>query len=352
MAETIAGLGCEVTIVGRELGTCCKRTVLPFKTVRFRMIFKRGFLFYKFINIRILFHLLMNRYGLIVANDLDTLLPGYLVSKIKNIPLVFDSHEYFTGVPELAKRHFRRWIWKSVEKMIMPGLVNILTVSGSIANLYKNEYQVNPVVIRNCARNTSKIIPFLRNEINVPENVLLLIYQGRGINIERGGEELIEALQEIEGLFLLIIGGGDVYSTLQEKVVSFNLSAKVRFVETTSWHELIRYTKCADAGLSLDKDTNINYRFSLPNKLFDYLSSGIPVIAGDLPEVSRIISEFNCGLVISKITPENISKSIIRIRDDKELLNKLKANAVIASQSLNWDTESIKVKEFYKGILK
>jgi len=140
-------------------------------------------------------------------------------------------------------------------------------------------------------------------------------------------------------------------SSLKTKTKELGLSDRIRFFPKMQWKEMIRYTRSADAGLSLEKDTNLNYRFSLPNKLFDYFSAGIPVIAGDLPEIRKIIDDNECGIIIPAITPEEISKAVIRIKDDRAFLNKLKQNAVNASGSLNWEKESVKVFEFYKRIL-
>ncbi|MCX6329548.1 MAG: hypothetical protein NTZ85_08570, partial [Bacteroidia bacterium] len=88
----------------------------------------------------------------------------------------------------------------------------------------------------------------------------------------------------------------------------------------------------------------------LPNKLFDYISAGIPVITSDLPEVKKIVKESGCGIIIQTVKSEEICKAIIKLRDDLVLLNKLKQNTVIASETLNWDLESKKVADFYKVI--
>jgi len=210
MARTVQGFGTEITIIGRKRGSCCEKNDVPWKTHRFRMIFKKGFLFYKFYNIRLFFYLLCHRFDLLVANDLDTLLPNFLISKLKGIPLVYDSHEYFTGVPELQNRHFVRWVWRSIERNILPGLMYFITVSDPIAEQYFTEYGIRPVTIRNCAAKADGIIPFSRKELGVKEEDMLLIMQGAGINIHRGGEEMIEAMQQIENVSFLIVGSGDV----------------------------------------------------------------------------------------------------------------------------------------------
>jgi glycosyltransferase involved in cell wall biosynthesis len=315
------------------------------------MIFKRGFLFYASFNVRLFGFLLLNKYDLLVSNDLDTLLPSYLVSNLKHIPLVYDSHEYFTGVPEIQDRPIVRWVWKRIEKYIFPRLKHVMTVSDSIANQYKSEYGLTPLTVRNCSIKTEQIIPFSREELEINPDHLLLILQGTGINIDRGGEELIEAVSLTDKVTLLVIGSGNQFEFLIKKVSQMGLTRQIKFIKKLAWKELMRYTRSADAGLSLDKNSNMNYNFSLPNKIFDYLSAGIPVIATDIPEIAKIVNRYNCGILISEPTPERIGRAIIKLRDEKDLLAGLKHNAVIASETLNWENESLKVEELYRSII-
>ena len=151
MAGTVSRLNCDITIIGRKRGDCCNNDTVPFRTKRFRMIFKRGFLFYKFFNIRLFIYLLLHKFDLLVANDLDTLLPNFLVSKLKGLPLVCDSHEYFTGVPEIQNRPFVKWVWQCIEKMIFPHLNYVITVCDSIAAQSVAEYRIRPFNIKNCS---------------------------------------------------------------------------------------------------------------------------------------------------------------------------------------------------------
>jgi glycosyltransferase involved in cell wall biosynthesis len=351
MAESISSLGCEVTIIGREKGKCCRYDRVPFKTKRFKMLFSKGFLFYKFFNARLFIYLIFHHYDIIVANDLDTLLPNYLVSRIKHLKLIYDSHEYFTGVPELSDRPLVRWIWSLIERNIFPQLDHVFTVSESIADIYELQYKIRPLVVRNCARNSETIIPYDRKEFGIDKDNLILILQGAGINIDRGGEELIEAVRQTENVTLFIIGSGDVLKMLKAKVNDADLGQRVKFISKVPWEEMIRFTKMADAGISLDKNTSLNYSFSLPNKLFDYISAGIPVIAGKLEEVSKIVETYDCGLIITEIIPSEISRAIITLRDNAELRNRLKQNAANASLTLNWENEKKKVIVLYQSVI-
>ena len=226
-----------------------------------------------------------------------------------------------------------------------------MTVSDSIAQQYETEYGIRPVTVRNCSRSAKEIEPFTRSELGISENHLLLILQGTGINADRGGGELIEAIYSTENVSLLMVGSGNLLDALKKKANELKLSDRVKFFPEVPWKELMRYTKSADVGISPDKDTNINYRFSLPNKIFDYISAGIPVIASDLHEVSKIIKEHKCGIIIPEVTPEAISKALKEIKNNSGLIAELKQNAVIASESINWEKESIKVTEFYSLII-
>ncbi|HPT22416.1 MAG TPA: glycosyltransferase family 4 protein [Bacteroidales bacterium] len=351
MAAAVRELECDITLIGRRSGECCNNVIIPFKTKRFRMLFKRGFLFYAFFNIRLFFHLLFHRYDILVSNDLDTLLPNWLVSKLKRTPLVYDSHEYFTGVPEIQNRRLVKWVWKSIERIIFPRLKYVITVSDSIAELYEKEYKIRPLTVRNCSVKADNIFPYSRTEIGVNPDHLLLILQGTGINVDRGGEELIDAVNITEGVSLLIVGSGDMIDTLKRKVRSLDLNNRVRFFPKVPWEELLRYTRSADAGMSLDKNNNVNYLYSLPNKLFDYIAAGIPVVASDLPEIKKVIVENKCGVIVRNVNPENISEAFTKLLDNKAKLEELKRNAVKASGTINWKIENEKVKELYNSII-
>lgn len=351
MAQAVSNLGVEVTIIGRVRGDCCKNESVPFKTKRFKMLFNKGFLFYKFFNIRLFFYLLFHRFDILVANDLDTLLPNFLIARIRNLRLVYDSHEYFTGVPELSGRPFVKWIWTMIERNIFPHLKYVITVSDSIADLYDTCYGVKPVVVRNVSPSSESLLPLTREEIGIETRHLLLIIQGGGINIDKGGDELIDAVSLMQHVSLIFAGSGDVVPLLKKKVLHLGLNGRIKFFPAMKWSELMRLTKSADAGLSLEKDTNINYRYSLPNKLFDYISAGIPVITGNLPEIRKIVESYDCGLIIPEITPAEISRAIIELRDNPELKKRLKQNSAKAFAELNWKNEQEKVISLYRRII-
>jgi glycosyltransferase involved in cell wall biosynthesis len=351
IASVVSSLDCEILIIGRRLGDCCSSVQIPFRVKRFRMVFKKGFLFYMFYQVRLFFYLLTRKTAVLVANDLDTLLPNYLVSVIRNVPLIFDSHEYFTGVPELRERHLVRSIWKFVERRIVPRLKYVMTVSGGIARLYNGEYGISPLVVMNCSPSPDHIVPYSREELGIRNGDLLVILQGTGINIGRGGDELIEAIALTSDVSLIVAGSGSAVVGMKILAAAKGIEHRVKFTGQIAWEHLIKYTKAADIGASLDDRTDLNHLYSLPNKLFDYISSGIAVLASDLPEINSIVQTFSCGITLKEVTTENIASALAGLARDRTMLYEMKRNALYASEKLNWNTESSSVSSFYSKIL-
>jgi glycosyltransferase involved in cell wall biosynthesis len=342
---SLVSMGFAVQLTGRELPDSFPLN-RSYRTCRMRLLFKKGPMFYAEYNVRLFFHLLFRKTDLLVSNDLDTLLANYIIHKLKRVPLVYDSHEYYTETPELIHRPFVQSIWERIERFIFPKLTDILTVNESIAALYADKYGKKLNVVRNMPRkynaeNTSAAI-----DLGFLNGKRLIILQGAGINIQRGAEEAILAMQYIENAMLLIIGNGDVIGELQNLTRDSNLNDRVIFMPRKPYVELMKYTSVAEIGLTLDKDTNINYKYSLPNKLFDYIHAGTPVLASPLPEIKKIIEQYNVGELIESHDPEHIALKI-NLMLSSNCKTILKENLKKAASELNWENEEQILKLVY-----
>ena len=310
-------------------------------TIRKKMFFRRGPQFYAEYNVRLFLYLFFHTPDLIFANDLDTLPAAWLASKLRSKRLIYDTHEYYTETPELVKRPFIQNIWKGIENFLFPKLTDVLTVNSSIAKLYSDKFNIPVSFSRNIPQTYTpeRIKTRQELELGLPTDKRIIILQGAGINIQRGAEEAVLAMQYVENAVLLIAGSGDVLPILQQMVEKYHLQDKVIFKAKMPFTELRQYTLNADLGLAIDKDTNLNYHFSLPNKLFDYIHSGIPVLSSRLIELEQIIKKYDIGYFIDTHNPVHIAEQINTIFADTDKYNQTKNNTVTAKQELCWENE-------------
>ncbi len=321
-----------------------------YRTKRFRMFFEKGALFYAWFNFRLFWFLLFHSSSILVSNDLDTLLPNYLVSKLKRTKLVYDSHEYFTEVPELISRPKIRAVWERIERFIFPKLKYVSTVNYSIAQKYQEKYGVPLKVVRNVSPLWNPSLIHSKKELGIPEGKNILIMQGAGLNVDRGVEEAIRMMPFLENTVLIIVGNGDIIPEMKKLVETENWQNLVLFFGKRPYQELLQFTQQADLGLSFDQPTNPNYLFSLPNKIFDYIHTSTPVVCSDLVEVSKLVKGYDVGEIVTDFGPKALAQQIQRILDNPELMEFWKNKCKIAASKENWGVEVQQLNEFYPKV--
>jgi|TARA_R110000737_G_scaffold298126_1_gene304969 glycosyltransferase involved in cell wall biosynthesis len=338
----------EVTLLGRKLENSQAITGRPYETRRFKLPFTKGPLFYAFLNLRFFFYLLFHKCDIILANDLDTLLAASWAKKFKRkCEIVYDSHEYYTGVPELVARPKVQKIWERIEGKIFPKLDKIYTVNQSIADLYEARYGKKLYVVRNVSPLLGVLKLLEPSDYGISENKKIILMQGAGINVDRGAEEAVEAMHEIENAVLVFIGDGDVVPQLKTYVHENRLDRKVYFLGKKPYMEMMQFTRLANIGLTLDKGTNINYQNSLPNKLFDYIQGGTPILATDIKEVKSIVEEYEIGEIITDLNPKNLAEKLKKMLENEEKLRFYAQNCLKTAQILNWEHECKVLEKIY-----
>lgn len=341
--------GYEVLLVGRQLRNSPPMNPRPYDYQRMKLLFERGVLFYAELNFRLFLKLLFQKSTLLWANDLDTLGANYMVSLLKRIPLIYDSHEHFTETPELNGRPFKKKIWKLLERSLVPRLQYVFTVCHPIADYFHTQYSIEARIVRNIPPHASpsKHPTALPDTQRPHEN--LLLWQGGGCNIDRGLEELIAAMPLINA-HLYIIGGGDIFAALQQTVKELNLETKVTLLSRMPFEEMMQYTRHATLGLCIDKPTNKNYLISLPNKLFDYIRAELPMVVSPLPEIKKIVDKYKIGTYLVSYDPRQMAKQINDLLADKETLNTYKQNLKTASAELSWENEEKEIFDLLNEI--
>jgi glycosyltransferase involved in cell wall biosynthesis len=343
--------GYTVVLVGRQ-----RKNSIPLKSqnhrcVRLNLLFDKGPFFYAELNIRLFIFLLFSKVDLIFSNDLDTLPAAFLAHKLKRrSKIVYDSHELFTEAPELEGRFVKK-IWECMEKIIFPKLTNIITVNDTIAEIFKSKYRKSIVVIRNVSEKFDWSELKSKKDLGIPEDKELIIVQGSGLNVDRGIEEAILAMQLINNAILLIVGDGDVIPNAKELVKTHQLETKVLFFGKRPYKELMQFTRYASIGLALDKPKSLNYRFALPNKLFDYIQANTAVICSNLIEIQKIVEKYEIGIFIETISPEAIAETINGLLENKDKLLSFQENCKKAAEVENWENEKVKLKALLEKVV-
>lgn len=349
VCNTLLEMGFRITLVGRIMSDSTSFS-RPYETKRFRLPFHTGALFYAALNVRLFFYLLFKRTDIIVANDLDTLLPAFLIARMKGKELVYDSHEYFTEAEGLTNRPFPKRVWLTIEGFIFPKLKHIITVNETIAGIYRALYHVPVHVVRNVPLLRNEVVHASREALGLPTDKRIILLQGAYIDPDRGGMELALSMEFLPSALLLIIGSGRDLHNIKRIVEEKNLHNRVRFIAKLPFQELQQYTAIADVGVSLDKPLHLNYAYSLPNKLFDYIHAGLPVLVSDLPELRRVVETYKIGAVVRHVEPQEIAASLQRMFDGGEL-GEWRKNAIHAAQELNWQREQEVVRSVYSAFL-
>lgn len=331
--------GYEISIIGTNL---YGKPPLnrPYSFHRFHLAFQRKFLLFAEFNFKLFWKLLFksDKHTILLANDLDSLLPNYLVSKFKKIPLVFDSHEIYSELPSIQGRYAQK-LWRKLEKYLIPKIEYFYTVSEGYADFFEERYSNRPIIIKNVpiiATVSDKNKNIHTKLPETPCSKKIIVYQG-AINFSRGIDKMIEAMKYIENAQLWIIGNGPLKNTFENLCKELRLDHKIYFLGEISPEQLKLITPKAELGISLEEDGGLSYRYALPNKIFDYVHAKIPVLGTYLPEIKNMINENQIGEVITNHSAIEISEKIklLLSRGKKHYENNLEKTSI----KYNWEAQ-------------
>ena len=337
VCTSLQQMGFDVLLVGRKLKSSLSLQ-RGYSTKRMSLLFNSGMLFYAEYNLRLFFFLLFSKCDVLLSNDLDTLLANHLASKLKGSALVYDSHELFPEAPELQKRPFVKGVWECLERCLLPKQKHAYTVCQSIAEFYRAKYGVRMEVLRN--------VPILLEGKRKQRNEKMLIYQG-AINPGRGLDLAIRALSFLEGVKLLIVGGGKGTDELKRLAKQQGVEQQVEFVGWVPQEKLKEYTEKANVGLLLEEPLGLSFEYALPNKLFDYIHAEIPFVTTPLVEVKRVVENYKIGELLKSREPKILAQQIeelFQTEIDIEAYDK-------AKKELCWQKEEVVLKEVFSPFL-
>ncbi|MEE9438957.1 MAG: glycosyltransferase [Saprospiraceae bacterium] len=338
----LADMGYDVLLVGRKKQDSQPLLSQVFDQKRINCFFSKGVFFYGEYNFRLILFLIFSSQRVVYSVDLDTLFAGGIVSRLKNIKLIHDAHEYFVEVPELAGNKFKKMLWDRIGKWFIPKADLNITVNRELAVVLEKKYGAQFEVIRNT--------PVIDDEEHINNfNNRIILYQGV-LNKGRGLEELIAAMNNLpDDIVLHIAGEGDLSKKLRAIVKQNNIEKRVKFLGWLSPAQLKEATKKATIGLNLLSSDSLNYKYSLANKFFDYMHAEVPSINMDFPVYRRICSAYPVGLCIPDLHIDSISEAILSILESKETYNSFVLECKCAKYLFCWEKEAAELKRMVEG---
>lgn len=289
------------------------------------------------------------KYDIYHSNDLNTLPQGLFCSKlrIKKRKLVYDSHEV-----QISRTGYNSKSYGYLEYFLLKGIDVMIVENHTRARFNKKIYGFYPEVVHNypmVVRKNKNIQVPLREQLGLPENEKILLYQG-GIQTGRGLEKLIKAVPMINEGTLVLIGDGKIKAELEQLVMNMDLQGRVKFIPKVPLAELPSYTRNAYLGFQVLNNVCFNHYSASSNKLFEYIMSGIPVIACSFPEIKKVVKEENVGYCVNSHDPTSIAAGVNVLLNSPEEYCKMKKNSVTARDKYNWNKEKERFLSIYKSV--
>lgn len=264
----------------------------------------------------------------------------------KKANLIYDIHELETETVGLKR--FKKYVIQLLEKLLISYVDGTFVVSESIAMWYRSRYDLNKVwTIRNIPEQIENIniekFP-LRKTFNIPENTLVFIYQGviargRGINI------ILESFAAVGSkAHVIFMGYGNMVELVRENEKKY---CNIHYLPAVPYDQLHNYTAAADVGLSIIENVCLSYQMCLPNKIFEYINCGIPIIISRLPEMEKIVDKYDCGWKCSESKYE-LQKIISSLT--KEKISEKSKNTELVRKNINWTIEEKNLLDGYREL--
>jgi len=299
------------------------------------------------------------------AHDLDTLFSCAIAALVNKSRLVYDSHELYL---EMLKTHRTKTWLKRINAAILVflyGLIErrfirradaVIDVSFFRRKILASRYGLKEeeiTVLLNTPPKSWQVEKTrkLHKLLNLPNDAKVVLYQG-GMLPGRGIDRLVKSAEFLpEDAYLVLIGGGESVPGLQKLAGKSPAKDRIKFVPTVPLRELLAYTAAADVGVIQMLNTSLNNYYSMPNKVFEYMSVGLPVASPDFPELKQLLGEVQCGVVFDPDDPQDIARAINEILSDQAKAKKMGQNGLRAfNERYNWEIEEKKLLEIYQNL--
>jgi glycosyltransferase involved in cell wall biosynthesis len=214
--------------------------------------------------------------------------------------LVYDARELYAHLPATVGRPWVHFGWKMLERYFIRRADAVFTVSPGIADWLARAHDVErPRLLLNAPASQETVCPddALRRWTGLSDDTVLFLHQGN-MQRDRGCVALVEAFCRVEDAALVFLGGGPLKPDLAQVVEERGAGDRIHFLDPVPPDELLSVTASADVGITMLEDTCLNHRFALPNKLFQYVAAGLPILASNMREIERVVRRRELGCVV------------------------------------------------------
>jgi glycosyltransferase involved in cell wall biosynthesis len=291
------------------------------------------------------------------AHDEGALPACSIAAWLRRKPLVFDAHEL-----PFEQRVHKRWprlqaLAKRVIALIVPRCAGVITVSPPIVREITTQYHPKSIaLVRNIPAYQYAVKGTrLHQALGLDPQVRVALYQGV-LHSSRGLEYIVQAARFLApGIIIALMGSGSkkTLADLESLIVSEGVIDRVKLLPAVPYGELLTWTASADLGLIVyDPSDSLNVLMCLPNKLFEYVMAGVPVLASQLPAVGEILTTYEVGRIVASLTPQAVGEGINSLLTDEAALALMHENALqAAQQELCWEHERAHLLLLYSRVV-
>jgi glycosyltransferase involved in cell wall biosynthesis len=304
-----------------------------------------------------LYYLLRSEADIYHACDVTALPSCYIAAKLRRKPLIYEAYELPLHDVHLSEMGMIRRVFHRLFSRQFPYLISscfaVITVSPPIVEEIKRNYQIeNVALVRNILPyRTVECTNRLREHLGLASHVRIALYQGYLLS-DRGLDALVRAAPMLDpDKVIVMMGKGNRQPQLEALIQEYNVADRVKIIPPVPYAELLEWTASADIGLTLiPLDYTLNMKMCLPNKLFEYIMAGLPVLSAPLVAVTDIIARYDVGQIVPSLSPDKIATAINNMLADRDSLARMRENALKAAKELCWEEESKQLLDLYENI--
>ena len=270
----------------------------------------------------------------------------YWRCRFSKVPFVYDAHDFYSELEANAtiSGYWQRWVLpfeRLVERLCVNRAAAVVTVNDGVAQLMRDRFGCEPIVIRNAhdTRLDTKVARTIRDTICIGNNDYLIVSVGNwkpGMAID----EVFSALAMLpEGYHLAFLGAG--FPCYEAMAAKMGIAGRIHVLKPVAPNEVVPFIATANAAVILYYATSVDYLYSLPNRFFQPIAAGVPVLYPPLPEIRRLAERYGVGLMVDPKDPAAISAAMRRLAEEPGLAEGIKVNLLMAQEELSWQREEV-----------